>query len=115
MGFSRQEYWSGLPYPSPGDLPDPGVEPVSPAFPALVGKFFTLSHQGSLSEALTVMKRENWQHKNHLPKSKAQRKEFKMPHRDFPGGPAAQTPSSQMQGALVGSLVIRELDPTCRN
>ena len=31
MGFSRQEYWSGLPFPSPGDLPDPGIEPVSPA------------------------------------------------------------------------------------
>ena len=32
MGFSRQEYWSGLPFPSPGDLPDPGIEPGSPAF-----------------------------------------------------------------------------------
>ena len=31
MGFSRQEYWSGLPFPSPGDLPDPGFEPRSPA------------------------------------------------------------------------------------
>ena len=31
MGFSRQEYWSGLPFPSPGDLPDPGLEPGSPA------------------------------------------------------------------------------------
>jgi len=31
MGFSRQEYWSGLPFPSPGDLPDPGIEPTSPA------------------------------------------------------------------------------------
>ena len=30
MGFSRQEYWSGLPFPSPGDLPDPGIEPRSP-------------------------------------------------------------------------------------
>ena len=30
MGFSRQEYWSGLPFPSPGDLPDPGIEPMSP-------------------------------------------------------------------------------------
>ena len=34
MGFSRQEYWSGLPVPSPGDLPDPGVEPRSPALQA---------------------------------------------------------------------------------
>ena len=31
MGFSRQEYWSGLPFLSPGDLPDPGIEPGSPA------------------------------------------------------------------------------------
>jgi len=31
MGFSRQEYWSGLPFPSPGDLLDPGIEPTSPA------------------------------------------------------------------------------------
>ena len=34
MGFSRQEYWSGLPVPSPGDLPDPGIEPGSPTFQA---------------------------------------------------------------------------------
>ena len=34
MGFSRQEYWSGLPFPSPGDLPDPGIELGSPAFQA---------------------------------------------------------------------------------
>ena len=33
-GFSRQEYWSGLPFPSPGDLPDPGIEPGSPTFQA---------------------------------------------------------------------------------
>ena len=32
MGFSRQEYWSGLPFPSPGDLPDPGTEPESPTW-----------------------------------------------------------------------------------
>ena len=34
MGFSRQEYWSGLPFPSPGDLPDPRIEPRSPALEA---------------------------------------------------------------------------------
>ena len=34
MGFSRQECWSGLPFPSPGDLPDPGIEPGSPALQA---------------------------------------------------------------------------------
>ena len=35
MGFSRQEYWSGLPFPSPGDLPHPGIEPGSPALQAV--------------------------------------------------------------------------------
>ena len=34
MGFSRQEYWSGLPFPSPGDIPDPGIEPGSPVLQA---------------------------------------------------------------------------------
>ena len=41
MGFSRQEYWNGLPSPSPGDLPDPGTEPTSPVSPALASGFFT--------------------------------------------------------------------------
>ena len=39
MGFSRQEYWSGLPFPPPGDIPDPGIDPKSPA---LAGRFFTI-------------------------------------------------------------------------
>ena len=43
MGFSRQEYWSGLPFPSPGDLPNPGMEPASLMFPALVVGFFITS------------------------------------------------------------------------
>ena len=41
MEFPRQEYWSGLPFPSPGDLPDPGIEPTSWVSPALAGGFFT--------------------------------------------------------------------------
>ena len=43
MGFFRQEYWSGLPFLTPGDLPDPGVELASRASPALAGRFFTTS------------------------------------------------------------------------
>jgi len=43
VGFSRQEYWSGLPFPPPGDLPNPGIEPISPVSPALAGGFFTTS------------------------------------------------------------------------
>ena len=41
MGFSRHEYWSGFPSTPPGDLPDPGIEPVSLTTPALAGGFFT--------------------------------------------------------------------------
>ena len=43
MGFSRQEYWSGLPCPPLGDLPYPGIELKSPVSPALAGGFFTTS------------------------------------------------------------------------
>ena len=43
MGFSRQEYWRGLPCPLPGDLPDPGIEPTPLMSPALAGGFFTTS------------------------------------------------------------------------
>ena len=43
LGFSRQEYWSGLPFPSPGDLPDPGIELVSLVSPALASGFFMTS------------------------------------------------------------------------
>ena len=41
IGFPRQGYWSGLPCPPPGDLPNPGIKPMSPAFPTLAGGFFT--------------------------------------------------------------------------
>ena len=47
MGFPRQEYWSGLPFPSPGDLPDPGIEPASPA---LAGRFSTAEPPGKPSQ-----------------------------------------------------------------
>ena len=46
LGFSRQEYWSGLPFPSPGDLPDPGIEPASLMSPALAGGLFTTESPG---------------------------------------------------------------------
>ena len=46
MEFSRKDYWSGLPFPSPGDLPDPGIEHASPAPPSLVGRFFTTAPPG---------------------------------------------------------------------
>ena len=46
MGFYRQEYWSALPFSSPRDLPDPGIKPMSPASPALAGRFFTTVPHG---------------------------------------------------------------------
>ena len=47
MWFSWQEYWLGFPFPPPGDLPNPGIEPTSPVIPALTGGYFPLSHLGS--------------------------------------------------------------------
>ena len=51
MGFSRQEYWSGFPFPYPGDLPNPGIEPVSPTLQA---DALYLSHWESLSLCLSL-------------------------------------------------------------
>ena len=51
MGFSRQEYWSGLPFPSPRNLPNPGIEPRSPALQTL----YHLSHQGSPESTLHIL------------------------------------------------------------
>ena len=46
MEFSRQEYWSGVPFPSPGDIPNPGIKSASPVSPALAGRFFTTALLG---------------------------------------------------------------------
>ena len=54
MGFSRQEYWSRLPFPSPGDLPDPGIEPTSPA---VQGDSLPLSHEGGWVDSLYIHKK----------------------------------------------------------
>ena len=51
MGFSRQEYWSGLPFPSPGDLPVPGIEPESPALQA----DYRLSCQGAQATIILIL------------------------------------------------------------
>ena len=57
MEFSRQKYWSGLPFPPLGDLPGPGLEPESPVSPALAGRFFTPAPLGkptSMSDFPTI-------------------------------------------------------------
>ena len=53
MGFSKQEYWSRLPFPFPGDLPDPRTEPTSPVSPALVGRFLTTESPGKPKKLIT--------------------------------------------------------------
>ena len=52
MEFSRPQYWSGFPFPPPGDLPDPGIQPKSPA---LANRFFTTMPPGTLLNALLVI------------------------------------------------------------
>ena len=59
MGFSRQEYVSGLPFPPLGDLLDPGIEPASPVSHALAGGFFTTEPPGKLYNVkITMIKTE---------------------------------------------------------
>ena len=53
MGFSRQGYWSGLPYSPPGDLPDPGIRPVAPVAPALQADSFPAEPLGKPMKLLT--------------------------------------------------------------
>ena len=57
MEFSRQEHWSGLPFPSPGNLPNLGIEHVSPA---LAGKFFTTTHPRSHDDGAQIQTQEIW-------------------------------------------------------
>ena len=58
MGFPRQEYWSGLPFPSPGDLPDPGIEPVSSA---LMVDSLVLNHLGRPIIQHTILDLVTWE------------------------------------------------------
>ena len=60
MGFSRQEYWSGLPCPAPGDLPDPRTERLSPVSPESQADSLLLSHRGSLKEGQATSKTEGY-------------------------------------------------------
>ena len=48
MGFSRQKYWSGFPFPLPGDIPDTGIKPTSPVSPKLAGRYFATEQPGKL-------------------------------------------------------------------
>ena len=72
MGFPRQEYWSGLPFPPPEDLPNPRIEPESFASPTLADEFFTPAPPGEPQKKRRRKLKLNWGH--------------------FPGGPVAKTP-----------------------
>ena len=56
MGFSRQDYWSGLPFPLPGDLPNPGIKPESLVSPALATGFFTTAPPGKPNQNIPCLK-----------------------------------------------------------
>ena len=81
LGFLKQEYWSGLPFSTPGDLPTPGIEPASLASPALADGFFTTVPPGKPI--------------NLIEKSSVFPSKENTYVRDFPGGPVAKTPHSQ--------------------
>ena len=55
----RQEYWSGLPFPTAGDLPDPGIKPMSPVSPALTGRFLTTEPPGKPQTLEKVFFKDN--------------------------------------------------------
>ena len=80
MGFSRQEYWSGLLFPSPGDLPNLGIKPVSPASPALAGRYIACCFLffSSFSHLLLFL-----EHTRHTPASETLHILFMLP-RSFP-------------------------------
>ena len=59
MRFSRQEYWSGLPCSPPGDLPNPGIEPMAPMSPALQADSLPLSHQETPEWFIVIIKKSN--------------------------------------------------------
>ena len=60
MEFSRQEYWSGLACPPPGDHPDSGIEPVPLTFPELAGGFFTTSAPWEAHPVVLVLKKKSF-------------------------------------------------------
>ena len=72
MGFFRQEYWSRLPFPPPGDLPDPGIQLASPASQVLAGRFFTTEPLGMphISIQLFLKKNQLEQNKYDIEKKK---------------------------------------------
>ena len=96
MGFSREEYWSGLPCPSPGDLPDPGIKPTSLTSPALAGKFFT-----TITTCETFL--QKWgRNKAFLRQTKVREFVTSRPLLGFPGGDSGK--ESACNAGISGSI-----------
>ena len=90
MEFSRQKYWSGYPFPSPGDLPNPGIKPRSPALRA---DSSPAEPQGK-------------------PQSMDQRSLQSSQQGNFPDGPVTKPPNA---GSLDSTSGVSKLDPMCHN
>ena len=128
MGFFRQENWSGLPFPSPGDLPDPVFEPMSPASQA---DSLALSHWGSpkstntssllnhiktqikaLSDSLSSLKKMVLIMGHSIKKKKKPAIYFKNHYWDFLGGPLVKTSNINCRGHGFNSWLGNQ-NPTC--
>ena len=88
MGFFWQEYWSGLPFPPQGDLPNPGIEPTSPLCLALAGRFFTTEPpREPKRERHKQLKNNNWRlqystsNVNRITKLKVHKKRFEQQYK----------------------------------
>ena len=106
MGFSRQEYWSGLPFPSPGDLPNPGIEPGSPTLQA---DALPSEPPGKPQRQLLTFQNLSstflWEP---FDNSTTVAEYHKSETRELPGGPAVKTPPSKAGGrgsGISGELV----------
>ena len=110
MGFSRQEYWSGLPYPPSGDLPDLGIKPASLISPALAGRFSTTSTTWEAHHHWSLV---NEKPEKHL-EGKFLRKEVGWGAQFLPGrhvGRSAQRTELTMPEGQGGTLLCRVPGP----
>ena len=90
-GFSRQEYWSGLPCPPPGDLPQPGIEATSRKSPVLAGGFFTTEPPGKppillyfICISAVIGRNRSFEQSPHTPHSEEDLQDWPCPHREGP-------------------------------
>ena len=102
MGFPRQEYWSGLSFPSLGDLPNPEIKPRTPA---LTGGFFTLSHLGSPIEFV---------HASNLLDINNEEKGFRKHHISSLGNYMVIIPFPEIKGVHGNNWVWRNLETSLR-